>query len=115
MTIVDRTKDLIKSGGEWISSIDIENAALSCPGVRQAAAIGISDEKWGERPLLVVVTEAGSAVTPEQMTAYLARNLAKWQIPQHITFRDSLPMTATGKVSKLELRRLIADDGIDLD
>lgn len=115
MTIVDRTKDLIKSGGEWISSIDIENAALSCPGVRQAAAIGISDEKWGERPLLVVVAEAGSAVTPEQMTTYLARNLAKWQIPQHITFRDSLPMTATGKVSKLELRRLIADDGIDLD
>lgn len=115
MTIVDRTKDLIKSGGEWISSIDLENAALGCPGVLQAAAIGISDEKWGERPLLVVVATPDAQVTPDQVTTHLARNLAKWQVPKHIVFRDSLPMTATGKVSKLELRRLFADGKLDLD
>ncbi|WP_232816572.1 long-chain fatty acid--CoA ligase [Paracoccus zhejiangensis] len=112
MTIVDRTKDLIKSGGEWISSIDLENAATGCPGVAQAAAIGISHEKWGERPLLVIVREAGASVTGAAIAAHLGASLAKWQIPQHIVFRDSLPMTATGKVSKLDLRRIISAEGL---
>lgn len=108
MTIVDRTKDLIKSGGEWISSIDLENAALSCPGVRQAAAVSVPDPKWGERPLLVVVVEEGNVVNPADIILHLAQSLAKWQIPNEIVFRDSLPMTATGKISKLELRAILA-------
>ena len=109
MTIVDRTKDLIKSGGEWISSIDLENAALSCPGVRQAAAVAMPDPKWGERPLLVVVADPGHPVTSAQITAHLAKSLAKWQIPGEIRFRDSLPLTATGKISKLVLRTLLTE------
>ena len=107
MTIVDRTKDLIKSGGEWISSIDLENAALSYPGVRQAAAVSVPDPKWGERPLLVVVVEQGHVVNPADIISHLAQSLAKWQIPNEIVFRDSLPMTATGKISKLELRAIL--------
>lgn len=111
MSVVDRSKDLIKSGGEWISSIDLENAAMTCPGVRQAAAIAVPDDKWGERPLLVVVPDAAALATTAQIAAHLGHSLAKWQIPQHIVFRDSLPLTATGKVSQLELRRAFIDGG----
>lgn len=112
LTIVDRSKDLIKSGGEWISSIDLENAACSCPGVRQAAAIAIKHEKWGERPLLAVVCEAQVDISAEQIIEHLAASMAKWQLPHDVIFLDSLPMTATGKVSKLELRRQLQDDMI---
>lgn len=108
MIIVDRTKDLIKSGGEWISSLDLENAALSCPGVAQAAAVAVPDDKWGERPLLVVVAQPGHSPTEAAILSHLAQKLAKWQIPGEVLFRDSLPMTATGKISKLELRALLA-------
>lgn len=111
MSVVDRTKDLIKSGGEWISSIDLENAAMTCPGVRQAAAIAVPDEKWGERPLLVVVADPAAPASAAQIAAHLGQSLAKWQIPQHILFCDSLPLTATGKVSKLELRRALVPAG----
>ncbi len=113
MTVVDRSKDLIKSGGEWISSIDLENAAMTCPGVRAAAAIAIPDDKWGERPLLVVVPDATAPATAAEITAHLGRCLAKWQIPQHIVFRENLPLTATGKVSKRDLRRtFVAWEGV---
>lgn len=104
--IVDRTKDLIKSGGEWISSIDLENAALSMPGIRQAAAIAVPHPRWGERPLLVLVCEDDQKIDTDKLRGHLNKTLAKWQIPDEIEFAQSLPLNATGKVSKLELRAI---------
>lgn len=104
LTIVDRTKDLIKSGGEWISSIELENIALSHPGVASAAAVAVPHPKWGERPLLAVVASQGSGATEGEILAHMSGQLAKWQVPDAIAFVDSLPMTATGKVSKKDLR-----------
>jgi fatty-acyl-CoA synthase len=105
--ITDRSKDVIKSGGEWISSIDLENAAMSHPAVAQAAAIGVSHAKWSERPLLLVVRAAGAAgteVTAEELRAHLESKLVKWWLPDAIEFLDALPLGATGKVLKRELR-----------
>lgn len=104
LVIVDRTKDLIKSGGEWISSIDIENIAMGCPGVANAAVIAVSHPKWDERPLLVIVKAAGADITRERILAHLATCLPKWQLPDDIAFVERIPLTATGKVSKRELR-----------
>jgi fatty-acyl-CoA synthase len=104
LTIVDRTKDMVKSGGEWISSIDVENTVMSCPGVANAAVIGVPHPKWTERPLLVVVKTPGADVTKEAILAHVAKKLATWQVPDDVIFADALPMTATGKVSKRELR-----------
>jgi acyl-CoA synthetase (AMP-forming)/AMP-acid ligase II len=109
MQITDRSKDVIKSGGEWISSIELENAAVGCPGVAEAAAIGIAHPKWDERPLLVVVRREGSAVTPETIRAHLATEVAKWWLPDAIEFVDELPHTATGKLSKKILRERFVD------
>ena len=109
LVIVDRTKDLIKSGGEWISSIDLENLALACPGVAAAAAIALPHPKWDQRPVLVVVRAPGSEVVGAQVLAHLATGLAKWQVPDDVVFIDALPMTATGKISKLDLRKRFAD------
>jgi len=104
MQITDRSKDVIKSGGEWISSIELENAAIGCSGVAEAAAIGIAHPKWDERPLLVVVRRAGSGVTPEEILAHLATQVARWWLPDAIEFVDDLPHTGTGKLSKKSLR-----------
>lgn len=104
MQITDRTKDLIKSGGEWISSIDVENAAMGHPGVSMAAVIGIPDEKWGERPLLIAVAAPGAQPTRDDIIDYLGESLAKWQLPDDVVFVDSLPMGGTGKVQKKKLR-----------
>lgn len=103
--ITDRSKDVIKSGGEWISSIDLENAALAHPGVAQAAAIGIPHPKWDERPLLLVIPRAGAEISKESILEVLAARVAKWWLPNDVIFVQSLPMTATGKLSKLALRR----------
>jgi acyl-CoA synthetase (AMP-forming)/AMP-acid ligase II len=108
MQITDRAKDVIKSGGEWISSIDLENEAIGCPGVAEAAAIGIAHPKWDERPLLVVVRAAGSSVTPAEIRTYLAARVAKWWLPDGIEFVEELPHTATGKLSKMTLRKQFA-------
>lgn len=105
LTLVDRTKDLIKSGGEWISSIDLENAACSCPDIKLAAAIAVPHEKWGERPLLAVVAEPGTELTEDDVIAHLSGIMAKWQLPDTVLFCNELPMTATGKISKLTLRK----------
>ena len=105
MQIVDRSKDLIKSGGEWISSIDLENAAVAHPGIAEAAAVAIPDEKWGERPLLVLVCRQGEQVSPEEVRDWLAERVAKWWLPERVEFVRELPHTATGKISKAELRR----------
>jgi fatty-acyl-CoA synthase len=109
MQITDRAKDVIKSGGEWISSVDLENAAIGCPGVAEAAAIGVHHPKWDERPLLVVVRKAGSDVTAETILAHLAGHVAKWWLPDEIVFVDDLPHTATGKLLKTALRERFKD------
>lgn len=104
LTIVDRTKDLIKSGGEWISSIDLENAALTCPGVAMAAAVAVPHPKWDERPILAVIRAPGSSVTSAQVLAAIATQMAKWQLPDDVVFVEKIPLTATGKISKKDLR-----------
>jgi acyl-CoA synthetase (AMP-forming)/AMP-acid ligase II len=102
--ITDRSKDVIKSGGEWISSIDLENAAVGCPGVAEAAAIGIPHPKWDERPLLVCVRVPGSDVCATTVREHLTAHVAKWWLPDAVEFVDELPHTATGKLSKRTLR-----------
>jgi acyl-CoA synthetase (AMP-forming)/AMP-acid ligase II len=111
MQIVDRSKDVIKSGGEWISSIELENAAAGCPGVAEAAVIGVADSKWGERPLLIVVPRQGGSVTRETVAAHLAGRVAKWWLPERIEFVDALPHNATGKIDKRALRQRFAERG----
>lgn len=100
MQITDRSKDVIKSGGEWISSIDVENEAIGCPGIVEAAVIAIPHPKWDERPLVIAVKEQGHAVTREDVIAHLESTLAKWQLPDDVVFVDELPHTATGKLLK---------------
>jgi fatty-acyl-CoA synthase len=109
LVLVDRAKDLVKSGGEWISSIDVENEALRCPGVVNAAVIAVPHPKWHERPLLVVVKAPAAEPRKEDILAHLASHLAKWQVPDDVVFVEALPMTATGKVSKKDLRGRFAD------
>jgi acyl-CoA synthetase (AMP-forming)/AMP-acid ligase II len=109
LTIHDRAKDLIKSGGEWISSIDLENAAVAHPDVSEAAAIAIPDPQWAERPLLVLVRRPGSDVDADAVREFLATRVAKWWLPERYAFVDQLPRTATGKVSKKILREQFAD------
>ncbi len=104
MAIVDRSKDVIKSGGEWISSIELENAAVGCPGVLEAAVIGVPHPKWDERPLLIVVRKPGAEVTRADMLAYLTGRIAKWWMPDDVVFVEELPHTATGKLLKTALR-----------
>lgn len=105
MQVVDRSKDVIKSGGEWISSIELENHAMGHPHVAEAAAIGMADEKWGERPLLVAVPKAGVEPDEAGIRAHLATRLAKWQLPDAIVFVEEIPHTATGKIQKVALRK----------
>ncbi|MDO9526028.1 MAG: long-chain-fatty-acid--CoA ligase [Gemmobacter sp.] len=104
LVIVDRTKDLIKSGGEWISSIELENSASSHPSVTIAAAIAVPHPKWDERPLVAVVLKPGAMVTQSEILDHMAKTMAKWQLPDEIAFVEAIPMTATGKVSKKDLR-----------
>jgi 3-(methylthio)propionyl---CoA ligase len=107
--ITDRSKDVIKSGGEWVSSIDLENAAMMHPAVQHAAAIGVPHPKWQERPLLIVVKSPGKEVDKETLQEFLATKLVKWWMPDAIEFVDALPLGATGKVLKRELRQKFAD------
>jgi len=107
--ITDRTKDVIKSGGEWISSIDLENLAVSHPAIAQAAAIAVAHRKWQERPLLVAVLKPGASATREEVLEFFLGKVAKWWIPDDVVFVEKLPLTATGKLSKLQLRQQFAD------
>jgi fatty-acyl-CoA synthase len=109
MHIVDRSKDVIKSGGEWISSIELENAAVGCPGIAEAAVIGIAHPKWDERPLLIVVRKPGANVTKDDVLAYLVGKIAKWWTPDDVVFVEDLPHTATGKLLKTALRDMFRD------
>ncbi len=107
--ITDRTKDVIKSGGEWISSIDLENVAMGHAAVAEAAVIGIQHPKWQERPLLVVVKAENASVDARELLDYFDGKVAKWWIPDDVAFVDEIPHTATGKISKLSLRKSLAD------
>jgi fatty-acyl-CoA synthase len=109
MQITDRAKDIIKSGGEWISSIDIENFAVGHPAVAEAAVIGVSHDKWGERPLLVIVLKQGQSVSKHDLLAFLAGKIAKWWLPDDIVFVEEIPHTATGKIQKTALRERFKD------
>lgn len=109
MTITDRAKDVIKSGGEWISSIDIENIAVGHPQVANAAAIGIYHPKWDERPLLIVQAAEGASPSKEEVLATLEGKIAKWWTPDDVQFVDEIPLGATGKINKLKLREMFKD------
>jgi acyl-CoA synthetase (AMP-forming)/AMP-acid ligase II len=106
MNITDRSKDVIKSGGEWISSIEVENVAVSHPQVAEAACIACSHPKWTERPLLVVVRKPGATLTRDELLEFYQGKVAKWWIPDDVVFADELPHTATGKLQKLRLREI---------
>ncbi len=109
MQITDRSKDVIKSGGEWISSIDIENIAMSHPGVAMAACIGMKHPKWDERPILAVVKKPGAEVTREELIRFYDGKTAKWQVPDDVVFVDAIPLGATGKMLKTRLREMLKD------
>jgi fatty-acyl-CoA synthase len=109
LRIVDRTKDLIKSGGEWISSVDLENALVAHPQIREAAVVAVPHPKWQERPIAVVVAGEGAHPSPEQLREFLSPKFAKWQLPDAFIFVDELPHTSTGKLLKAELRRQYQD------
>jgi fatty-acyl-CoA synthase len=109
MQITDRAKDVIKSGGEWISSIDIENLAVGHPDVAEAAVIGVAHPKWDERPLLVVVVKEGRSPSKESILGFLEGKIAKWWMPDDVMFIDEIPHTATGKIQKTALRETLKD------
>ena len=115
LTIHDRSKDIIKSGGEWISSVTLENIAIAHPDLADAAVIGARHVKWGERPVLIAVARAGTAPDPAEVLAIFAGKVAKWQVPDKVLFVDELPRTATGKVRKTSLRETFADALADQD
>ena len=108
MQITDRSKDVIKSGGEWIGSIDVENIAMAHPAVLMAACVGVPHPKWDERPV-VVVKKPGQELTREQLLDFYAGKIAKWQIPDDVIFLDSIPLGATGKMQKMKLREQLRD------
>jgi fatty-acyl-CoA synthase len=104
MHITDRAKDVIKSGGEWISSIELENVAVGHPDVAEAAVIGIPHPKWGERPLLIAVAKEGRSIDRQSLLAHLRGKVASWWLPDEVAIVDELPHTATGKLNKVKLR-----------
>ncbi len=109
MQITDRSKDVIKSGGEWISSIEVENIAMAHPAVLMAACVGVAHPKWDERPIVVVVKKPGQEVTREALLAFYEGKIAKWQVPDDVLFLDSIPLGATGKMQKMKLREQLKD------
>jgi fatty-acyl-CoA synthase len=109
LNITDRSKDVIKSGGEWISSIELENLAVGHPKVAEAAVIGVRHPKWDERPLLVIVLKEGQAATKQELLAFLNGKIANWWMPDDVAFVKEIPHTATGKILKTALRTQFKD------
>jgi fatty-acyl-CoA synthase len=107
--IVDRAKDLVKSGGEWISSVDLENTLMGHPAVKEACVVGVPHPKWQERPLAAIVLKDGSNATPDELRAFLAKSFAKWQLPDAFVFIDAIPRTSVGKFKKIALRQQFAN------
>ncbi|SDX00920.1 fatty-acyl-CoA synthase [Amycolatopsis xylanica] len=114
LTLTDRAKDVIKSGGEWISSVDLENAVMGHPAIAEAAVVGIPDEKWDERPLVAVVLKEGQQATVEELRDYLADKVAKWQLPEYWTFIDEVPKTSVGKFDKKRIRAFHSEGKLDI-
>ncbi|WP_414945225.1 long-chain fatty acid--CoA ligase [Amycolatopsis sp. cmx-11-32] len=114
LTLTDRAKDVIKSGGEWISSVDLENQVMAHPAVAEAAVVGIPDEKWDERPLVAVVVKEGQTVTAEELREFLSGKVAKWQLPENWTFVDEVPKTSVGKFDKKRLRAFHSEGKLDI-
>jgi 3-(methylthio)propionyl---CoA ligase len=109
MQITDRSKDVIKSGGEWISSIHLENIAVAHPAIAEAAVIGVAHPKWDERPIVIAVKKQGANVSREELLKFYEGKIAKWMVPDDIVFVETLPHTATGKLSKITLREQFKD------
>jgi fatty-acyl-CoA synthase len=114
LRLTDRSKDIIKSGGEWISSVDLENAVMAHPAVAEAAVIGVPDEKWSERPLVAVVLREGQSASASDLKEFLTDKVAKWQLPENWTFIDEVPKTSVGKFDKKRLRAAAADGTLDI-
>jgi fatty-acyl-CoA synthase len=107
--LVDRTKDMVKSGGEWISSAEVENEIMAHPAVAEAAVIAVPSEKWSERPVACVVPKNGATLTQEEIIGFLTPRMAKWWLPDAVEFVDEIPKTSVGKFSKRTLRERFAD------
>jgi fatty-acyl-CoA synthase len=112
LTLTDRAKDVIKSGGEWISSVELENALAGHPAVQEACVVGVPDERWGERPLATVVLRPEASATVEELSAYLAERVARWQLPERWAFIDAVPRTSVGKYDKKRVRASYAEDAL---
>ncbi|MGW7435950.1 long-chain fatty acid--CoA ligase [Streptomyces sp. NPDC054849] len=114
LTLTDRAKDVIKSGGEWISSVELENALMAHPDVAEAAVVAVPDEKWGERPLATVVLKEGATVNYTGLREFLSQSIAKWQLPERWTIVDAVPKTSVGKFDKKVIRRQYAEGALDV-
>ncbi|MFS8477472.1 MAG: fatty acid--CoA ligase [Micromonosporaceae bacterium] len=114
LTLTDRAKDVIKSGGEWISSVELENALMAHPAVLEACVVGVPDERWGERPLAAVVLREGSSAKPEELRDFLAAKVARWQLPERWVFIDAVPKTSVGKFDKKQVRARYAAGSLDV-
>ena len=110
ITLTDRAKDVIKSGGEWISSVELENCLIAHPDVLEVAVVGVPDERWQERPLAVVVLHEGAAVSAGDLRIYLADKVVRWWLPERWAFADEVPRTSVGKYDKKTIRSRYADD-----
>jgi fatty-acyl-CoA synthase len=112
--LTDRAKDVIKSGGEWISSMELENILMAHPDVAEAAVIGVADDKWGERPLAAVVLRPGAEVTAEKLRAFMTEQIPRWQVPERWCFIPEVPKTSVGKFSKRTMRDAYANGDYDI-
>jgi len=114
LKLTDRSKDVIKSGGEWISSVDLENHLMAHPDVQEASVVGVPDDKWGERPLASVVLKEGASTTPDELSDFLEGKVAHWQVPERWAFIEEVPKTSVGKFDKKVLRQRYADGELDV-
>ena len=114
VTLTDRAKDVIKSGGEWISSLELENHLIAHPAVLEAAVVGVPDERWQERPLAVVVLQEGAEASPQELREFLAGKVVRWWLPERWTFVDQVPRTSVGKYDKKTIRARHADNAYDV-
>ena len=114
VTVTDRIKDIIKSGGEWISSIDLENHLIAHPAVLEAAVVGVPDDRWQERPLAALVLHYGADVSADELRNFLADRVVRWWLPERWTFLDQIPRTSVGKFDKTVIRARYADGAYDV-
>jgi fatty-acyl-CoA synthase len=114
LTLSDRAKDVIKSGGEWISSVELENALMAHPAVLEACVVGVPDDRWGERPLATVVVREGATVTPDELRDFLSDTVARWQLPERWAFIEAVPKTSVGKFDKKRVRAQYAEGALEV-